>query len=214
MTRIRSLLSNPIYILYMLPAILLGMTLHEWGHAFAAYKLGDPTARNLGRLSLNPLDHVDPVGLICLLLLGFGWAKPVPVNPRNFKNLRRDELIVSLAGIAMNILETVVFSLLLVVLVRLKPSLLRNQAFYYIFMYLITVNISLAVFNLIPIPPLDGSHVLECILGGRLGYRFRAFMSKYGRIILFVLLYAGVLSYPIGYVQGLVIDGINFLLRL
>ena len=201
-------------ILYMLPAILLGLTLHEWGHAFAAYKLGDPTARNLGRLSVNPLDHVDPLGLLCLFLLGFGWAKPVPINPRNFKNLRRDELIVSLAGIAVNLIETVVFALLMVLFLRWKPALMRNEAFYYIFMYLITINISLAVFNLIPIPPLDGSHVLECAFGRHMSYNFRVFMSKYGRFILLVLLYLGILDYPISWAQDLVIKGMNLLLRL
>lgn len=208
------LLSQPMTFLYMLPAILLGLTFHEWGHAFAAYKLGDPTARNLGRLSLNPLDHVDPIGLLCLLLLGFGWAKPVPVNPRNFSKPRRDELIVSLAGIAMNIVEVIVFSLLMVFFLRRKPELIRNKAFYYIFLYIITVNTSLAVFNLIPIPPLDGSHVVECVLGGRLGYSFRSFMYKYGRFILLALLYLGVLDRPISWAQDLVLDGINFLLRL
>ena len=208
------LLSQPLTLLYMLPAILLGLTLHEWGHAFAAYKLGDPTARNLGRLSLNPLDHVDPIGLICLFLLGFGWAKPVPVNPRNFSKPRRDELIVSLAGIAMNLAEVIVFSLILVLFLRWKPVLWTNEAFKQILLYIITVNTSLAVFNLIPIPPLDGSHVLECVLGRHLSYNIRVFTYKYGRFILLALLYLGALDYPLRWAQNLVIDGINFLLNL
>lgn len=214
MSRIRSLFQDPLQLLYLLPAILLGLTLHEWAHAFAAYKLGDPTARNLGRLSVNPLDHLDPIGLLCLLLLGFGWAKPVPVNPRNFRKPRRDELIVSLAGIAMNILEVIVFSLILVLLLRKIPKLWYNEAFKSILLYIITVNTTLAVFNLIPIQPLDGSHVLECALGGRMSYNYRAFMYKYGRFILLVLLYLGVLDYPIGWAQDLVIKGINLLLNL
>lgn len=214
MNRIQQLFSDPMQLLYLLPAIVCGLTFHEWGHAFAAYKLGDPTARNLGRLSLNPLDHIDPLGLLCLFLLGFGWAKPVPIVTRNFKKLRRDELIVSLAGIAMNILEVIVFSLIFVGLLRWRPSLISNRAFYNIFLNLILINTSLAVFNLIPIPPLDGSHVLECILGGRLTFEVRSFMNKYGRIILLVLLYAGVLDTPIAWAQRLVVKGINYLLML
>lgn len=199
---------------YMLPAIVLGLTLHEWGHAFAACKLGDPTARNLGRLSVNPLDHIDPLGLICLCLIGFGWAKPVPINPRNFSKPRRDELIVSLAGIAVNILEVIVFSLIFVLFLCWKPSLARNEAYVSILTEIIFVNVSLAVFNLIPVQPLDGSHVLECVLGRHMNYNFRLFMYKYGRFILLVLLYTGLLDYPIRWAQGLTVKGINLLLKL
>lgn len=214
MTRLTRLFQNPEQILYMLPAILLGLTLHEWGHAFAAYKLGDPTARNMGRLSLNPLDHVDPLGLVSLLLLGFGWAKPVPVNPRNFKNTRRDELIVSLAGIVMNILEVLVFSVLFTFLLSRKQELFNNEAFYNIFLDIILINTSLAVFNLIPVPPLDGSHILECLLGGRLTFRVRSFLYRYGQFILIALLYLGILDYPLSAAQNLVIRFLNYLLRL
>ena len=94
----------------VLPAILIGLTVHEWAHAYAAYRLGDPTARNLGRMTLNPLAHVDLFGFLMLLLVGFGWAKPVPVNPRNFKNYRRDDIIVSLAGIFTNVVIAFLFS--------------------------------------------------------------------------------------------------------
>ena len=88
MSRIAQIFQNPLQLLYTLPAILIGLTVHEWAHAYAAYRLGDPTARNLGRMTLNPLAHIDIFGFIMLILVGFGWAKPVPVNPRNFKNLQ------------------------------------------------------------------------------------------------------------------------------
>lgn len=101
--RLSSILQDPLSLLYTLPAIIIGLTVHEWAHAFAADKLGDPTAKNLGRMTLNPFAHIDLFGFLCLLVVGFGWAKPVPVNPRNFKNYRRDDIIVSLAGIAMNL---------------------------------------------------------------------------------------------------------------
>ena len=88
MSRLAQLFQNPLQFLYILPAILIGLTVHEWAHAYAAYRLGDPTAKNLGRMTLNPLAHIDPIGFVMLLLVGFGWAKPVPVTPRNFKNYR------------------------------------------------------------------------------------------------------------------------------
>ena len=161
MRRIQYFIQNPLQLLYLLPALLLGLTLHEWGHAYAAYRCGDPTARNLGRMSLNPLDHFDILGTLCLLFLGFGWAKPVPVNPRNFKNFKRDDIIVSLAGVFMNLLQVVFFSALFILLVRWDNRLFFNDAFYYIFLNLIGINTTLIIFNLIPIPPLDGSHVAE-----------------------------------------------------
>ena len=192
----------------MLPALLLGLTLHEWGHAYAAYRCGDPTARNLGRMSLNPLDHFDILGTLCLLLVGFGWAKPVPVNPRNFRNYKRDEIIVSLAGVAMNLLQVVFFSALFILFVRYRPTLLYNEPFVSIFYYLIGLNTTLIIFNLIPIPPLDGSHVAEILLARHVPYRVFAFLHQYGRYILLVLLYIGVLNYPISWAQELVFDAI------
>ena len=103
------ILSYIIDALYSLPGILVGLSFHEWGHAYAAYKRGDPTARNLGRMTVNPLAHIDPLGFLSLLILGFGWAKPVPVSTRNFKSPRKDELIVSLAGITVNLILAEIF---------------------------------------------------------------------------------------------------------
>ena len=209
MSRIQYFIQNPLQLLYTLPALLLGLTLHEWGHAYAAYRCGDPTARNLGRMSLNPLDHFDILGTLCLLFLGFGWAKPVPVNPRNFRNYKRDDIIVSLAGVAMNFLQVVFFSALFIVLVRWNFTLLFNEAFYYIFLNLIGINTTLIIFNLIPIPPLDGSHVAENLLARRVPYKVWAFLHQYGRYILLAILYLGILSYPIAWAQNLVFGIIN-----
>ncbi len=110
------ILSYIIDALYSLPGILVGLSFHEWGHAYAAYKRGDPTARNLGRMTVNPLAHIDPLGFLSLLILGFGWAKPVPVSTRNFKSPRKDELIVSLAGITVNLILGVAFMIIWIVL--------------------------------------------------------------------------------------------------
>ncbi len=189
MSRFFSLFQNPLQLLYILPAIIIGMTVHEWAHAFAAYKLGDPTAKNLGRMTLNPIAHFDLFGFLCLLLVGFGWAKPVPVNSRNFKHFKRDDIIVSLAGITMNLIVAFLFSFIYV-LGFTKWGLGTNEAFVSIFGSILSINLALAMFNLIPIYPLDGSHVLESLLVRRFP-RFFMFMRQYGQIILIILLITG-----------------------
>ena len=194
--RISNLLSDPLSVVYTLPGIFIGLTVHEWAHAFAADRLGDPTAKNMGRMTLNPLAHIDPFGFLCLLLVGFGWAKPVPVNSRNFKNFRRDDIIVSIAGICTNLivalLATIVFYIGLYV-----GNLMGNAAFQRIMLAIITINLSLAVFNLLPVYPLDGSHVFESLLMRRIP-RAMLFLRQYGYYILIALLITGVISGVLG----------------
>ena len=157
-------------------AVLLILTIHEFSHAYAAYKLGDTTARNLGRLSLNPLKHLDPFGALCMVLFHFGWAKPVPINPRNFKNPKRDFAITALAGPLSNMIFAFLSALLFLVLnsafspilstslaangfvATLAYNLLKFVAIFH------QINIGIGLFNLIPIPPLDGSRILNVIL--------------------------------------------------
>ena len=160
-------------LLLSLPIILLALSVHETAHGYAAYKLGDPTARNLGRLSLNPLKHLDPIGFICMLFFGFGWARPVPINTRYFKNPRRGMALSGIAGPISNILLAFIF----VVLLRIYEAVIPTSVFYGTgfwtiaaslfdsFLYLgIMLNLSLAVFNLLPVPPLDGSRFCYVIL--------------------------------------------------
>jgi len=150
-------------ILYRIPAIIIAISFHECAHAYAAYRCGDPTARNLGRMTLNPIAHFDPVGLIMLLIVRFGWAKPVPINTRNFKNPRRDEIIVSLAGVATNLLIAfVVYGIIFVLQVFTSVD---SNIVYRLLESAFFINLSFFVFNLLPIPPLDGYRVISCVLG-------------------------------------------------
>lgn len=205
MSRLAQLFQNPLQFLYILPAILIGLTVHEWAHAYAAYRLGDPTARNLGRMTLNPLAHIDPIGFAMLLLVGFGWAKPVPVTPRNFKNYRRDDIIVSLAGIVTNLIVAFLFSFVYVAGI-LKWGLATNEAFMSIIGSIISINLTLAVFNLIPIYPLDGSHVAESLLMHKIPRVFM-FLRQYGQIILLGLIISGATSFILGYMITGIFNG-------
>lgn len=209
-TRIRELIADPslfLNYLYVLPAILIGLTVHEWAHAFAAYKMGDPTAKNLGRMTLNPLVHIDIFGFICLLLVGFGWAKPVPVNSRNFKNFRRDDIIVSLSGIVANFIAAFLFTFIYVGCLRLFPNLTGNAAFTSIVSGVIVINLSLMLFNIIPIYPLDGSHVMESLIA-RKAPRFIMFMRRYGTYILIALLLFGVIGDALSFLVSRIYFGL------
>lgn len=189
----------------MLPAIVIGLTFHEYAHGLVAHWLGDDTARLQGRLTINPAAHVDPVGLILLFLAGFGWAKPVPVNPLSFTgDMRRGMLLVSLAGPATNLLMAIV-----AVVIHLALVDLRLPYFTEIMFYIIYINVVLAIFNLLPIPPLDGSKILAGILPGRQEWLYH--LEAYGMIILILLVFSG----AIGYIFKIfVIPLVNALLRL
>ncbi len=173
----------------MLPAIVIGLTFHEYAHGLAAYWLGDDTARLQGRLTINPAAHVDPIGLLLLFLAGFGWAKPVPVNPLSLRgDMRRGMLLVSLAGPATNLLMAIV-----AVIVHLALVNLRIPYFTEIMFYIIYINVVLAIFNLLPIPPLDGSKILAGLLPGRQEWLYH--LESYGLIILILLVFSGAIGY-------------------
>ena len=179
---------TPFEIALLLPAIIIGLTLHELAHGYVAYRLGDNTAARQGRLTINPLAHIDPIGFIALFLVGFGWAKPVPVNPFNMRDPQRGMLLVSLAGPATNMVIAIVTAILL--------GLGIASLFPYghdIVMRIIYINIVLAVFNLLPIPPLDGSKILAGILPPSQANIIHA-LDNYGFIILLLLLFTGVIS--------------------
>ena len=302
-----SLQSDPrgtiIILLYQIPAILIALTLHELSHGYVAYRCGDPTAQMMGRLSFNPLKHLDPIGTLFMLLFGFGWARPVPVNPRNYKHYRRDDLLVSIAGITMNFCLFFVTMLLLtginqllwkpelwtlgslatpkeflsfqgmnfysvlggenyvivenatqyvrgvegssIYLSPLTPAQLRSMsivfdstgAYYFavdgladylrtpwliyvqrFLMFFARINLSLAVFNLIPIPPLDGYHVVNDIfLRGRLHIPVKVInLLMIGMLALFYFtnVFSTAISTAVSFIQGGVLNAILWIFGL
>lgn len=151
-----------------LPGVLVAITFHEYAHAWAATKLGDETPSMQGRLNLNPLSHIDPVGFVLLLFAGFGWGKPVQINPRNFYgkySMETGEAIVSVAGPIMNFILAIVFAILYCIILKVAPiSFIMSSIWISIIQYAIIINIGLGVFNLIPLPPLDGSKIFRKFL--------------------------------------------------
>jgi Zn-dependent protease len=177
--------------------ILMAITFHEVAHGYVALRLGDPTAKDAGRLTFNPIKHLDPIGAIALFLVKVGWAKPVPVNPRYFKNPQQGMLLVALAGPAANFILAVGFALLFRVILAVfgtsssQATMNLVEPLAYMCQAGVLVNIGLGVFNLLPIPPLDGSNILAGLLPAHLADKYLQ-ISRYGFIILIVLLISGV----------------------
>ena len=187
------------------------LPLHECAHAWAASKLGDNTARYQGRLTLHPLASFDPAGSLFLLLFGFGWAKPVPIDSRNFKNPRRDVALSSLAGPLSNFLAALIGALILygvAVANRSVPELLL-----YFLQYYILINVALAVFNLIPLPPLDGSKILGAFLSPRALYNYYRYQNVIV-MIAFVVMFSGLLDVPLGWLNQMCYGAVMWLGRL
>ena len=182
------------YLIISAVAVLIALSIHEYCHAYAAYKLGDNTAKNLGRLTLNPLKHLDPFGAICMLLFRVGWAKPVPINARNFKNPKKGFAITAIAGPTSNLILAFLSALMyLIMCVFLRDKIFEYGSFalrfwenMLLFMYVFhSVNLGLGIFNLLPIPPFDGSRILHAVLPPKVYFGIMKYERKiyYGVII-------------------------------
>lgn len=164
-----------------IPVLLFCITIHEYAHGRVAYTLGDPTAKMAGRLTLNPFYHLDPIGAVVLFLFNFGWAKPVPVDPRYFKNIRRDTMLMAMAGPGANLIIAIIVGLFI------RFLIFPWKLYQLVLLYMLFMNIGLALFNLIPIPPLDGSHILGNLLPIEASIRYQQ-MGRYGLMILFAII--------------------------
>ena len=186
-------------IIFLVPVILLSLSIHEFSHGMVSHKLGDPTPEQHGRLTLNPISHLDPVGtLVLVVTMRFGWAKPVPVNPRYYKNPRRGMMLVGLAGPGANIVLAYLFSLIaksgLLELIGYNVNLGLARTSAQFFQLAIIVNLGLAIFNLLPIPPLDGSKILRGILPPRYDQYLHKLEGPGGMIVIMILAFTGILG--------------------
>lgn len=182
------------------------MPIHEYAHALIATKLGDNTPKYSGRLTLNPMAHISPIGAVMIFLCGFGYAKPVNVNPRNFKDPKKGMAFTAIAGPISNLIMGFIAILVSTIFAKIYYS---NHATLFLainyFMYFAgVVNVNLAVFNLLPIPPLDGSRILQLLIPAKYYFKFMQY-ERYVVIIVFVLILSGVLSGPLSYISGLII---------
>jgi len=190
-------------LILQIPALLVAVTVHELSHGLVADRLGDPTARRQGRITLNPLPHIDPLGAIAFVLAGFGWAKPVPVNANNLRHPRRDMALVAAAGPISNFLVALVGLIAFRLVGRLDAAPFLAEPAAGVLLYVYLFNLGLGIFNLIPLPPLDGGHFLPYFLPSGSGLLIRQ-LEQYGPFILILLVMTGATRYIIGPVLSVV----------
>ena len=192
--------------LLMLPGIIIALSFHEFAHAWVSDKLGDPTPRRQGRVTINPLAHIDWIGFLALLLVGFGWGKPVQIDPNYYKNRRRDEFLVAIAGVTMNLILAIILSI--PVKVMMKSSLRASDLMYNIYLiifYAVMINIVLMIFNLIPCPPLDGWNIITQIFKlDRYSWWYKVY--QYGTWILLALIVTNVTDHIITPLVSMIIN--------
>lgn len=200
-----------IYVLARCFVVFVCMPVHELSHALIAYKLGDNTAKNQGRLTFNPIKHLNPIGTLMIFLFGIGYAEAVPVNPNNFKNPKQGMALTAVAGPISNLLMGFISVFFYCALYNLFPD--SSTVGYYVlgfFYYAAVVNVSLAAFNILPVPPLDGSKVLAAVLPDKAYYKYMQY-ERYIMILLLVLLFTGVFDRPVSYLTNLLMNLISFI---
>ena len=197
--------------LLTLPGLVLALTLHEYAHATVSDRLGDPTPAQQGRLTLNPLAHLDPFGTIFLIFAGFGWGKPVQIDSRYYRNPARDMMLVSLAGPVSNFIQFVVWFFVWGALEKFAPgNIYALEIIKFMVYYAAIINLSLGVFNLLPLPPLDGSKILRYFVHGN-GGRILDYLENYSTVILLVLFMTNLTSVIIGPIIGWISDGMYWI---
>lgn len=192
--------------LTIIPGIIIAMSFHEFAHAYVAHTMGDDTAKQAGRLTLDPISHINILGFVMLLIGGFGWANPVPINENNFKNRKLGVFLVSLAGISMNIVMAIIALLIL----HFTQNTFTSIEYYQVMNSIVWINIAFASFNLLPIPPLDGSKILAAILPTNKRYLLYKF-ENYGFIIMILLIMTGAIQYLLYPVISFVLKLINMI---
>ncbi len=216
-----SLTDKIIDLLFVIPCVLFALTVHEVSHGYMAYRLGDPTARNMGRLTLNPMKHLDPVGTICMILFHFGWARPVPINTRYFKKPRRDTALTAAAGPVSNfimaLLGVLIRQILLAIFMRHPAesqfAFNMQYAALTLFSYFHILNLSLGLFNLIPMPPLDGSRIFLTFLPAKYYFGIMQY-ERYIQLGLLLLLWLGFLDRPLSFLVSSISGGMTALVGL
>ncbi|MCH5171018.1 MAG: site-2 protease family protein [Oscillospiraceae bacterium] len=195
-----------IYLFSMAFVVFCTLPIHEFAHAWVATKLGDQTPRLQGRLTVNPMAHISPIGALMILLVGFGYAKPVGVNPRNFKDPKKGMALVAIAGPVSNLIMGFIAEFFAVLCVRLSNGSSNStllSAIYLFFWFAASVNVQLAVFNLLPIPPLDGSRILQLLIPSKYYFKVMQY-ERYIVLVVFALLFTGILTVPLSFLSGLI----------
>lgn len=197
--------------LYCLPGLIIGFGLHEFAHAWMSDRLGDPTPRAQGRLTVNPLAHLDPIGTIMLLLFHFGYGKPVQINPSYYKHPKRDLILVSLSGITMNLIVAIFAAIAYALLLNFG---VMNITMINIVRDIMVINVSLMVFNLFPCPPLDGYQLIKQIFLGGKTINFFWKIEQYGYILLLILVFSDLINYWMSFLGGYVYELLNLIIGL
>ena len=206
-----------VQLIIQLPILLISLTIHEFSHGYVAYILGDDTAKRAGRLTLNPISHIDPIGLIMLFIARIGWAKPVPINPYNFQNYKRDTALTAAAGPAANFILAILLSVVFNLIKKLNPEIMYaaggfTQFWIGMLLYAVLINLALGLFNLIPIPPMDGSKILGGFLSDEAYYKFTAQERKGAQILMIILAVSFV--FRLNLIGAIIMPPLNFFLNL
>ena len=204
-------------LIIQIPILLLTLTIHEFSHGYVAYLLGDDTAKRAGRLTLNPISHIDPFGLVMLFIAHIGWAKPVPINPYNFKNFKRDTAITAAAGPVSNFIVAILLSIFFNMIAKFNPSIMYSKSLIStmgisMLYYAILINLALGIFNLIPIPPMDGSKILGGFLSDEVYYKYTAQEQRGAQLLM--IIFAASYLFNLNLIGSIIMPPLNFLLKL